>query len=337
MKIAGVYTSVILGAGFASGAELLNFFVRFGLSGFYGLLLSGLFFAVLGFAVIELSRTYHITSHRDFISIIFGRLSFVAELIIMLFVGTIFSTMLAACGAIVRDCGIINTPFSFSAGVIGLGILCFIVFLFDLDALMKINALICPVMVIGGVVVGLLSFYENFYGAKSVFNILGNNWLFSSILYTSYNIITAVFVLVALSKDSKSKASSLWGSVLGSLCMTILGFSLFLALYFARRNVNDSSELPMLSILIGKDIAYGFYLLILSLAIFTTALANGFALISFLSHHMNPLLAKALVTILAMLLAHIGFSSFIGMLYPLFGYLGLIEIFLILNKWLSHP
>ena len=50
LKIAGAFVGVIVGAGFASGRELLLFFVDFGVWGLVGALVSAALFTFLGMA-----------------------------------------------------------------------------------------------------------------------------------------------------------------------------------------------------------------------------------------------------------------------------------------------
>ena len=48
IQIALAYMSVVIGGGFASGQEVLQFFTGYGLIGILGTLVSGLMFAFLG-------------------------------------------------------------------------------------------------------------------------------------------------------------------------------------------------------------------------------------------------------------------------------------------------
>jgi len=48
LKLAALYTAIIMGAGFASGQELLQYFVGYGTSGIWGLIAAGVLFSVTG-------------------------------------------------------------------------------------------------------------------------------------------------------------------------------------------------------------------------------------------------------------------------------------------------
>lgn len=47
-QVAAAYVGTMIGAGFASGQELMQFFVRFGIKGIWGALVTGFFFLSSG-------------------------------------------------------------------------------------------------------------------------------------------------------------------------------------------------------------------------------------------------------------------------------------------------
>ncbi|MGB8973213.1 MAG: hypothetical protein WCC62_11840, partial [Pseudomonas capeferrum] len=73
LKIAGAFVGVIVGAGFASGRELLLFFVDFGVWGLVGAMVSAALFTFLGMALAGLGNRQRATSHKDVIQAICGR------------------------------------------------------------------------------------------------------------------------------------------------------------------------------------------------------------------------------------------------------------------------
>ena len=55
LKIASIYTAIILGAGFASGQEIATFFTRHGSSGLIGILISGVIFSTVGYIILDIA------------------------------------------------------------------------------------------------------------------------------------------------------------------------------------------------------------------------------------------------------------------------------------------
>src|SRR5690554_6129800 len=56
IKLAFTYVGALVGAGFASGQELVRFFVRFGTYGLWGIVFAGISFALMGALVILLTN-----------------------------------------------------------------------------------------------------------------------------------------------------------------------------------------------------------------------------------------------------------------------------------------
>ncbi|ERO65890.1 hypothetical protein P308_17195 [Pseudomonas piscis] len=73
LKIAGAFVGVIVGAGFASGRELLLMFVDFGVWGLLGAVVSAALFTFLGMALASLGSRLRAASHKDVVHALCGR------------------------------------------------------------------------------------------------------------------------------------------------------------------------------------------------------------------------------------------------------------------------
>jgi len=326
-KTAAVYTGTVLGAGFASGKELVNFFVCHGISGIFGMLLAGVFFSLIGFSVLKIVYEQKITNYHDFSVYIFGRkLGALSEWIVCAFLLVLFSAMISAGGEMSR------AVFKISRlkGEIILSILCFITFLFQLDGFVDINTLLAPILVTGGIFTGIYIYMVPPEAAET-FNtalpdlLYAENFIIPSLIYVSYNIITAITVLVSLNTLISSKKVAVYGGIFGGVCVCLLGISMSLPL-FSQYDKIHSAHMPILNIVLDYNVLKYIYVIILLSAIFTTALANGFSLIqNFESRTGNKLFIKIFLTIWGIAAAQIGFSVFIEKVYPFFGVIGLFE------------
>jgi len=336
LSIAAVYTSVLLGAGFASGQEILSFFVAFQNWGFLGIILSGFIFSIVGIASLQLCFNYKITNYSDFFSfIVNSKLSLFMETIVAIFLIVIFSTMLSASGATLKQSFGIN----FTLAVIVVSAICFVTFKVGIQAIVDLNSLLAPIMLVGGVFIGLYSF---FYQSSDVFanhisSHLRNNWFISSITYASYNMVTLVVILISLNKFVINKKVAFYGALLGGISISFLGICIALPL---RMHYNDviNYEIPMIKIVssLGFFINYA-YLLVFICAVFTTAISNGYAFCEWLifKFKLNPTLAKIMVCSFGAIFAHIGFSNFVNDIYPIFGIIGFIQILVILFSYIK--
>ena len=64
-KIAGAFVGVIVGAGFASGQEILQFFTSFGVYGLIGCVVAGLTFVFLSMVFSTLGQRLRAQSHKE--------------------------------------------------------------------------------------------------------------------------------------------------------------------------------------------------------------------------------------------------------------------------------
>ena len=104
LKIAGAFVGVIVGAGFASGRELLQMFVDFGVWGLLGAVVSAAFFTFLGMALAGLGNRQRATSHKDVIQAICGRhLGLFVDWLITFFMFAVTVVMLAGGGALLEQ------------------------------------------------------------------------------------------------------------------------------------------------------------------------------------------------------------------------------------------
>lgn len=73
IQIAGAYIGTIVGAGFASGLEVLQFFTSFGWLSFFGVIVATLLFAFLGMNITQIGSRLQTHSHKEVVYSICGR------------------------------------------------------------------------------------------------------------------------------------------------------------------------------------------------------------------------------------------------------------------------
>ncbi|HWI54630.1 MAG TPA: hypothetical protein VNT57_02985, partial [Desulfobacteria bacterium] len=103
-KIAATYIGTVVGAGFASGQEVLQFFGLFGFNGLLGLLLATVLFALFGWAVLDLGMRLNARSHLEVIYYAGGRwLGRLIDYVITFFLFGALTAMVAGAGAIFAE------------------------------------------------------------------------------------------------------------------------------------------------------------------------------------------------------------------------------------------
>jgi len=117
--------ATIIGAGFASGREIVQFFSTYYNGGFYGILLTGLLFAVIGSIVLEKVQRERIRNYEELLFPTIGyTLGWIMQLVVTLFIFCLFCVMLAGMTRVIMVR--LNIDFIWSAVITSLMCMVFI-------------------------------------------------------------------------------------------------------------------------------------------------------------------------------------------------------------------
>ena len=351
-QIASLYIGTVIGAGFASGQEILQFFANYGYKGIIGALVSTLLFIVVATAVLVKVYNNKLNSYQELIMPVFGKkLSVAAEFIMLSYLFITACIMVSGSGALFEE----QLGLNYNLGLIIMVILTLVTVIRNVDGVLKVNEILIPILLLGIVAIGLLVMIKddfNFIKSQGIVNglrpVVGkrNNWFISSIMYVNYNVISAIVVLASLKSVIDSKKTAVKGGVMGGLGLGVLTIFLIMPLLILYKDVSNL-EIPMLgvarSVIRNGDIPYS---LLIWIAMFTTAVSNTFGFLTRLCDIINvnfKLLAIIFCT-LTIPVAKMGFSNLVDVFYPIFGYLGsaLIVIFIVVSiykevkKWIGR-
>jgi len=344
LTMAIIYVGIILGAGFASGAEIMAYFVEFGVGGVLGLGLACALFGLVGWAIWDICVRTGVNDYKSFMDIAMGKwMAVMMEIVLGLFMFILFSAMLAAFGASLHESFGVNYLFA----VCVVAAVCFVTFLFGIFGIIKLNAYISPILIIGCVVIAVWTFVMRaepvFAVAERTADMLRTNWYVSAITYVGYNIVGAVVILPSLVKakrEPKGKSKMIKSGVFSGIILFILGFSLYLSLDANLAQV-EGVQIPMLTLVRGhgRIWSYSFLLLFLG-ACFTTAVTNGYAVVATIGARTNmtdakKIWLKLIICISGIVAALMGFANFVRVIYPLFAIFGIIEIALIIKSFIA--
>ncbi len=335
LKVASIYITTVIGAGFASGQEIMQFFSTYYEGGFYGILFAGILFSVIGYIVLDKVYSERIKNYDEFIFPTLGwGIGMVMEIIVSLFMLSIFCVMIAGAANIIYEK--INIPFIY--GIIITACLCMCFILTEIKGVITLSAVISPILIIGIITVGM---YIIIFKDTTVFNVVSftenitDNWFFSSLIYVSYNSLLSIVVMCNLLPYLKSRKTGIVGGVLGGFILCLIALILNLAIFFFYPEI-VTSELPLLNIIekYSNTMASG-YTVVLWLAMFVSAVTSGYCFIERVNAkiHVNPKLLTTIVCAVIIPFASLGFSNLISVVYPIFGYAGLFLIFVIILQW----
>ncbi|WP_236177061.1 YkvI family membrane protein [Pseudomonas qingdaonensis] len=339
LKIAGAFVGVIVGAGFASGRELLLMFVDFGVWGLLGAVVSASLFIFLGMVLAGMGSRLRASSHKDVVNALCGRyLGAFVDLMITFFMFAVTVVMLAGGGALLeQQFGIPALFGSLAVTVIVVAIVCL-----DVQKVIGMIGAATPLLILTAVAVALygvatrgLSFGELDQLASQQ-DAGASHWLLGALLYVSYNIVAGVPFLSIMGGTAKTEKHAIWGGIFGGALLGVLMLVMSLGLLSRLDSVADL-PMPMLSIATEISPVLG---LVMAVVIFLMILNTAVGTLYSFSARLLPAgtrtfrIGSAAAGALAFVGSLVGFVSLVGQVYPLFGYLGFLLIGAVVLGWL---
>ncbi|MDA8195050.1 MAG: hypothetical protein M0Z53_13820 [Thermaerobacter sp.] len=300
-SVALTYVGAVVGAGFASGQEIWQFFGRHGRLGLAGLALAGLFLFVGGYLALEHGRN-GVENIEALMTITFSpRIAVLAEGATAGFLWVGLATAVAGGGAAMRQ---------FLAWPERVGQLVTLAAILALAArgpkgVLAANALLVPYIVGLTLLVGVIAPVS-----ASGQGIGARGWFLSAFLYVSYNVFTGVVVLLTVGRNLSGHQESLAAAGMAALLMTgMAGIE-----WRVVTALTGSPSLPMLAAAGATHALLGLlYGVSLWVALLTTGVAQAFVLLSRFGK-------RGLLGLVAIpWLAGVGFPTLVGTAYPVMG------------------
>ncbi|MGN7311093.1 YkvI family membrane protein [Alkalicoccobacillus gibsonii] len=321
----------LIGAGYASGRELWQFF---GAESNVAILLFTGLFTVSCFVILNLAYKQKSTQYVPLLTTLVGpKLARFYDWIILSYLFSTTTIMLAGAGATLE---VYNIPFWL--GMVGTAAFVVLLFLRDTKGMTTINAFLIPILILS--LVSILLVFQSSLGFSFSFDVSHqSNWP-SAITFTALNILPIVAVVSAIGNQI-SHRGEIWIATIGSgLLMGSISY-LYNESLLQIANEIMFYEIPLFVILKQyPSVMVVAMSVLLWLAIYTTAGAGIFGLISRLRGVLKGetwLVAMLLLAIMAPLTTF-GFSSMIAVLYPLYGAVNLyLLVAIILYPFFRHP
>lgn len=320
------YIAAVIGAGFASGAEVVSFFLAYGKESFIGLVLSGLLFFMLSYLMLDTCVKHKISSFDEYLKFIMPPFwKRFTDVVVFIFMIISLAAMSAAAGEIFLDA--FGMPPLVGACLFSGG--CVIILGMSLSKIADLSGALGI-----GIAVGIVTaclYIINFRFLESFENL--GKVITSSVSYTAYNGVAAAVILCNMSRfltDNKQalKTSAIIGA---GLFVILLSLWCVVGIYYGKVKLG---EIPMLFIAARQGRAfYVAYSIILFLAVFTTAISNGFGVMEYVKRKAGRKTAIFIVLISMIFLARAGFSGIVDVAYRGCGYASLIlPIFIVINR-----
>ncbi|MGM0863774.1 MAG: YkvI family membrane protein [Bacillota bacterium] len=332
-QIAAVYVGTVIGAGFATGREIVEFFTRFGFVGFIAILLSGYLFITMGTKIMLKSHDIKAKSFEEFNEYLFGKwFSKFMNIVMMIMLIGVSAVMLSGAGAVFQEqlmlpkqLGILLT--------IGLG---FITMMVGIKGLFAVNTFVVPLMIVFNLFLMVYSVRNAaFLDAFLLIPHAEDGWksVVAPFSYVAFNLAMAQAVLVPVAGEVKDRETIKYGGYLGGFFLTMILISSHITLVM----IPDVTQYQIPMAVVMKSFVAGFYIIYIIIIygeIFTSVIGGVFGLEKQLTNYWKGSSLMTFTGIFLMIysLSFFEYSELLSYLYPLFGYMSLLFIILLWMK-----
>ncbi|MDR5658893.1 hypothetical protein RH915_05265 [Serpentinicella sp. ANB-PHB4] len=343
IALASIYIGTVIGAGFASGQEIIRFFGRYGYRGIFGVFVAMTLFSFIGTKTLVTIQKHKVKSFDELLSLYFQKKTkhyINLFFIVLLFVN--FFVMLAGSGAIFKE----HFNISFIYGVIIMGVCSYTVFITGIKGIAKANTILVPFLigtifcisffVLRGNQFTFSHFRSEIFLHISAFkiDITQFGWIGSAIVYVAFNSVGAIVVLSSTLPLISDQKAGFYGGILGGIGLGLMALIILLTLLVLYTSI-IGLEVPMIAVAFSLgNFSKNLYSIVLLIAMFTTAITNGYSCVLRIVDvtKTNKNVISTLMCIISIPMATLGFKRLVNVFYPILGYLGVIFLVMLIVK-----
>lgn len=339
IKFAGAFIAWVIGSGFATGQEVLQFFTSYGYMSYGIVMLNLIGFLFLGQVLLVTGYEHKTETPFNHFKYFCGeKLGAFYSWLIPVTLVLIMTVLISGAGATLSEYYGINHYIG-SAIMAGM-VLC--AYLIGFERLVKVISKIGPLIIVFTLLVGTITVMHDFnklaevpkYESMLSKSHSSPHWIISAILYLSLNFLSgsAYFTQLGISANNRkdAKYGALFGAAALILAIAIMNTAILL-------NAEKTAALAIPVLYLAKKISYilgAVFSIVLILGMFSSCSAmmwsvcNRFAI----GGKKGNRIFAALISIFTFILGLFSFSELVGIFYPLVGYVGLIFIGCVVYK-----
>lgn len=341
LSVAFAYVGVIVGAGLASGQDLLQYFLAFGAKGLIGIVALGVLNVIFGVVALQLGSYFRSDNHDEvFERITHPVLRRVIDVVLVFSAFTMGFVMLAGAGANLQQQFGVPTW----AGSLLCALLVILTAFLDFDRIMNVIGVFTPIIMIAIAVLTIYSLVAPHAGiaelnaaARNVTPALPNLWL-ATINYFTLCVVGGIAMAFVLGGSILRIGEARRAGRIGGLLIALVLGADALALYL---NVDRIWDVNVPALEIARTIhplfAFGYTLVIFAL-IYNTAFSLFYSTARRFSGGSTSRMRLVLIGVVAAGYAasFMGFKKLIGMMYPVIGWLGVVLLIILAVGWLRE-
>ena len=326
LKIGFIIIGTTIGAGFASGREIWEFFSSYGIQSISGIFIAIIIFAVTSIIILSVSYKNKTDNYYEVLVLLMGKnFAKIFDSLIFLYLLSGSIVMFAGSGATFKQ---FDLPYY--SGVILIALMVWIVLIKGINGLMNINSILIPLLIF---ILTYVTYHYNMLHSNYSGEYINSDlkvWP-SAITYSALNVISLIGVLSTMGKKIRSLAEIIFGGIFSSIALGLIAFLINLSLL--KVEFVQQYEIPLFSLIPqGRPFLLLTVSIFLWFAIYTTVLSNIHGLVYRIQKKCSLSTGKiSILIILAIIpLTSIGFSTLVNFLYPLYGVLNLYVLAVLL-------
>ncbi|MCI8279011.1 MAG: hypothetical protein HFE56_05855, partial [Staphylococcus xylosus] len=329
IKIGFAYVGIVVGAGFSTGQEVMQFFSPYGLWSYIGVILSGLILGFIGRQVAKIGTAFDAQNHESTLDYLFGdKFSKLVDYLLIFFLFGISVTMIAGAGSTFQES--FDVPTWLGALIMVIAI--YITLLMDFNKIVRALGIVTPFLI---VLVVIIAGYYLFNGSISIDKVNetvpeASLWLgiLKGINYGGLAFAVGFSTIVAIGGDASRRRVSGAGALFGGIVYTILLALINFALQSEFPKI-ENADIPMLTLANEISPWIALVLSVIMLAVMYNTILG--LMYSFAARFTEPYSKKyhifiVVIMVVAYGLSFVGFAGLINFLYPIMGIVGLVVV-----------
>ncbi|MDU0479790.1 hypothetical protein QVA66_11165 [Staphylococcus chromogenes] len=338
--IAMSFVGLLVGAGFATGQEVVQYFTSFGFDGIWGIIVAGAIMTLAGTVFLQLGSYFHASEHntvfRQVTHPIISKLLDVSVIITLFSIGFV---MLAGAGSNMQQ----QFGWPTWAGSTLMLVLVLACGFLDVDKVSAVIGAVTPTIIIAVAFVGVYTAMHMPADPAGMLELSAHidspvsHWLVSALNYNGLALILAVSMSLVIGGDHLDPREAGWGGLWGGIIYTVLMGVAFFALLMNADKVGKS-DIPMLYLLDSIHPALGFIMsIIIFLMIFNTAIGMFYALGKRLSAGREDRYLPIFIggCLAGYAVSFFGFKTLMAYVYPVIGYIGMFMVVVLVVAWVK--
>lgn len=348
IKLAGAYIAFIIGSGFATGQEIIQFYTSYGYLSIGAILISMFFFAWVGATVMGIGyqNKESVDAPGAYQTFCGKYLGTFYEYFVAFFLFCVVVVMISGAGATLNEYYGLNHL----VGSAIMAIVVYAAYVFGLKGLINIIGMIGPVIIIFTMAVGIITIINNGSGLSEAGEAMKGmdipqaspKWWLSGLLYAAYNVFGSIIFLTELGKDAGSKKEAVIGGACGGIFLMLGTLAMNIA-FLSTIKETGLLSIPTLHLADAISPIIGvIFSVVLLLGIFSTAAPMTWTVCDRIVKEgtAKSKIVAAVVVVLAFIGGQLPFGTLVGIIYPYTGYLGILlficlAIYVIRNKFVK--